>query len=205
MFKTPKIFQKLFPKVIWQIPNNEKIIYLTFDDGPIPNVTPWVLDLLKKHQAQATFFCIGDNVLKHQMVYHQILEDNHVIGNHTFNHLNGWNTKSQTYLENVEKCENEILNASKIFRPPYGKITPKQIKILKQNGYKIIMWNVLSYDFNANLDTEKALNKIIKHTCSGSIIVFHDSLKAFDNLKILLPQYLAYFSNRGFVFKGIER
>lgn len=204
MYKVPNFLKKIFPSLIWQIPSKDKSIYLTFDDGPVPIVTPWVLDLLKAYNAQATFFCIGNNVYKHPEIFKQILAENHVIGNHTFNHLKGWQTNLQLYFENTEKCQEVINVETKLFRPPYGKITPKQIKLLKNKGYKIIMWDVLSYDFKNELDTKKALKKIIQHTNSGSIIVFHDSLKAFENLKILLPLYLDYFSNQGFIFKGIE-
>jgi peptidoglycan/xylan/chitin deacetylase (PgdA/CDA1 family) len=204
MHKTPRLIQKFFPNLIWQMNAKEKTIFLTFDDGPVPEVTSWVLNTLNRYQAQATFFCIGDNVSKHPDVYQEILTRNHIIGNHTFNHLKGWQTVSEDYLENTLKCEELIDNPDKWFRPPYGKITPKQIKTLKNEGYQIVMWDVLSYDFEEKLNTDLALKKIIKHTQSNSIVVFHDSLKAFDNLKKMLPPYLDYFSKKGYVFRGLN-
>lgn len=204
MHKTPRFLKKLFPQLTWQMFEQEKTIYLTFDDGPVPEVTPWVLNLLKKYQAQATFFCIGDNVFKHPELYKQILAEQHVIGNHTFNHLKGWQTASEDYLENTLKCQKALNIETKWFRPPYGKITPKQIKTLKNEGYQIVMWDVLSYDFEEKLNTDLALKKIIKYTQSNSIVVFHDSLKAFDNLKKMLPPYLDYFSKKGYVFRGLN-
>jgi len=202
-FKTPNVFKKLFSQLTWSISTKEQIIYLTFDDGPTPVVTPWLLELLNKYNAKATFFCIGEKITKYPHVYQQILNDKHCIGNHTFNHLNGWQTTTDHYINNLLKADEVILPKSKLFRPPYGKIKLHQAKVIKNKGFEIIMWDVLSYDFDQKLDHQKALNKIIKNTQTGSIIVFHDSQKAFENLQKLLPDYLAFFSQKGFCFKII--
>ena len=206
--KTNKWIKKLFHNLVWDIPNSEKKIYLTFDDGPIPKVTEWVLDLLKSEEIKATFFCIGDNIKKHPEVYKRILSEGHQTGNHTFNHLNGWKTNTKSYLGNFKLCETEHLKLntehSFLFRPPYGKIKPSQSKAIRQLGYKIIMWDVLSYDFDPTISVEKCLENVISNTEQGSIIVFHDSLKAEKNLKYALPKAIQILKNKGFVFDVIS-
>ena len=206
--KTNKVIKKIFNNLVWDIPNSENKIYLTFDDGPIPSVTEWVLDVLKSENIKATFFCIGDNIKKHPEVYRRILQEGHQTGNHTFNHLNGWKTKTNYYIENFKLCETEHskLNPehSFLFRPPYGKIKPSQSKEIKQLGYKIIMWDVLSYDFNQNISEEECLKNVISNTSQGSIIVFHDSLKAEKNLKYALPKAIQILKNKGFTFDVIK-
>lgn len=211
--KTNRLIKKVFSNLVWDIPNSDKKIYLTFDDGPIPEVTEWVLDLLKSEDIKATFFCIGDNIKKHPEVHKRILADGHQTGNHTFNHLNGWKTDTKNYIENFKLCEAEIENFqnskletrnSKLFRPPYGKIKPSQSKAIRQLGYKIIMWDVLSYDFDSTISVEKCLENVISNTEQGSIIVFHDSLKAEKNLKYALPKAIQILKNKGFVFDVIS-
>ena len=206
--KTNKWIKKIFNNLVWDIPNSDKKIYLTFDDGPIPEVTEWVLDLLKSEEIKATFFCIGDNIKKHPEVYKRILSEGHQTGNHTFNHLNGWKTETKSYLGNFKLCETEHLKLntehSFLFRPPYGKIKPSQSKAIRQLGYKIIMWDVLSYDFDPTISVEKCLENVISNTEQGSIIVFHDSLKAEKNLKYGLPKAIQILKNRGFVFDVIS-
>ena len=206
--KTNKWIKKIFNNLVWDIPNSDKKIYLTFDDGPIPEVTEWVLDLLKSEEIKATFFCIGDNIKKHPEVYKRILSEGHQTGNHTFNHLNGWKTETKSYLGNFKLCETEHLKLntehSFLFRPPYGKIKPSQSKAIRQLGYKIIMWDVLSYDFDPTISVEKCLENVISNTEQGSIIVFHDSLKAEKNLKYALPKAIQILKNRGFVFDVIS-
>ena len=206
--KTNKWIKKIFNNLVWDIPNSDKKIYLTFDDGPIPEVTEWVLDLLKSEEIKATFFCIGDNIKKHPEVYKRILSEGHQTGNHTFNHLNGWKTETNHYIDNFKLCETEHskLNTkhSFLFRPPYGKIKPSQSKAIRQLGYKIIMWDVLSYDFDPTISVEKCLENVISNTEQGSIIVFHDSLKAEKNLKYALPKAIQILKNRGFVFDVIS-
>lgn len=205
--KTHLLIKKNFKKMVWDIPNSEKKIYLTFDDGPIPMVTEWVLDLLKSNNVKATFFCIGDNIKKHPEIYKRILIEGHQTGNHTFNHLNGWKTETNHYIDNFKLCETEHskLNTehSFLFRPPYGKIKPSQSKVVRNLGYKIIMWDVLSYDFDSTISAEKCLENVITHTAQGSIIVFHDSLKAEKNLKYALPKAIQILKDKGFVFDVI--
>ncbi|SHL88635.1 polysaccharide deacetylase family protein [Flavobacterium xinjiangense] len=208
--KTNSLIKKIFSKYIWDIPNTENKIYLTFDDGPIPEITEWVLEELKKNNIKATFFCIGDNIVKHPEIFKKVIGEGHAIGNHTFNHLNGWKTTTETYLANFERCEEtiqkfEISNlTSKIFRPPYGKIKRSQAKAIRQSGYKIIMWDVLSVDFDSNLSREKCLQNVLSNIESGSIIVFHDSIKAFKNLEYVLPKTLIYLKENNFVCEVIK-
>ena len=218
--KTNKWIKKIFNNLVWDIPNSDKKIYLTFDDGPIPEVTEWVLDILKTEDVKATFFCIGDNIQKHPAIYKRILAEDHHTGNHTFNHLNGWKTETNQYIENFKLCETEIekfqnLKIQKsdsqlptpnfqLFRPPYGKMTLSQSKKIRNLGYKIIMWDVLSYDFDSNISVEKCLENVISNTQQGSIIVFHDSLKAEKNLKYALPKAIQILKDKGFVFDVIS-
>ncbi|MGB1041865.1 MAG: polysaccharide deacetylase family protein [Tenacibaculum sp.] len=208
--KTPGILKKFFHKYTWCFTSHKKEIYLTFDDGPIPEVTDFVLDVLKKHNAKATFFCIGDNIKKHPAIFNRIIKEKHAIGNHTFNHLNGWKTNKATYLNNVLLCETAILNTidtsqntSKLFRPPYGKIKKSQAKELLKKEYKIIMWDVLSADFDTTITKEKCLQNVLKNTTNGSIVVFHDSLKAKEKLVYALPKFLEAFTKKGYQFKAI--
>lgn len=195
----------LYPNFVWRKPSDEKKIYLTFDDGPIPEVTEFVLETLEKYQAKATFFCIGDNISKNPSIFQQILKDGHSVGNHTFNHLRGWATEDVTYLENVVKCQTEIQkngHRTKLFRPPYGRIKRKQANALLPD-YEIVMWDVLSGDFSQNLSPEIVLKKTIKHTEAGSIILFHDSIKANERMSYALPRFLEHFSTQGFQFSKL--
>jgi peptidoglycan/xylan/chitin deacetylase (PgdA/CDA1 family) len=206
--KTHWLIKKLFSNYIWEMPNSENKIYLTFDDGPTPEITEWTLQQLKKYNAKATFFCIGDNIRKYPEIFKKVIEEGHSIGNHTFNHLNGWNTSKQDYLENAKKCQSEIYNLQPaictLFRPPYGKIKPSQSKELRKLGYKIIMWDIISYDFDAKISKEKCLENVLTNVKSGSIIVFHDSIKAFPNLEYTLPKMLEILNKKGFVFAKID-
>lgn len=206
--KTNKWIKKFFHNLVWDVPNSENKIYLTFDDGPIPMVTEWVLDLLKSNNVKATFFCIGDNIKKHPEIYKRILIEGHQTGNHTFNHLNGWKTETNHYIDNFKLCETEHLKLntehSFLFRPPYGKIRPKQSKAIRNLGYKIIMWDVLSCDFDSSVSEEKCLENVVSNTSQGSIIVFHDSLKAEKNLKFALPKAIQILKDKGFVFDVIS-
>lgn len=203
LIKSPLLLKWYYPSLLWNKSRTEKVIYLTFDDGPIPNVTDFVLKTLKVFNAKATFFCIGDNIVKHPEVFERVKNDGHAIGNHTFNHLKGWKTDNETYLQNTLKCQG--LTQTNLFRPPYGRIKKSQISNLKSQipGLKIIMWDVLSGDFDTKLSPEKCYQNVIKHTENGSIIVFHDSLKAFDRLSYALPKVLAYFSEKGFTFSTL--
>lgn len=193
-------FRFLYNRYIWNIPK-PKTIYLTFDDGPIPEVTDWVLRLLSQYNAKATFFCIGDNIDKNRECFNKILLNEHSVGSHTYNHLNGWNTNFETYRDNFDKAHS--MYNFKLFRPPYGKITNKQSRAVLEKS-KIVMWSVISHDYDINLNKEVCLNKTIAATKEGDIIVFHDSLKAWKNLEYVLPRYLEHFSKKGFIFKKIE-
>jgi peptidoglycan/xylan/chitin deacetylase (PgdA/CDA1 family) len=205
--RTPFFLPALYPDLTWRIQNDKKELYLTFDDGPVPGPTEFVLDTLASRNIKATFFCIGDNIRKHPEVFKKIIKQGHVIGNHTFHHLNGWKTNLPKYLENIELCREEISKHTPLtinqqpltlFRPPYGRIMKKQIQSLTE--YKIIMWDVLSVDYNKNLSKERCLHNTIRATRSGSIIVFHDSYKAEKNLTFALPAFIDHFIEQGFTF-----
>ena len=194
------LFELIYPNFIWRIPGNEKTIYLTFDDGPIPEVTPWVLEQLEKYEAKATFFCVGENITKHPEVFNKILKPGHSVGNHTHNHLNGWKTPHREYLANFVDFENQ--HRTLLFRPPYGRIKKKQVlEILKT--HKIIMWSVLTKDYSSSISEEKCLKNAIKNTTNGSIVLFHDSLKAKRNLYYALPRFLEHFSKLGYKFEKL--
>jgi len=208
LVKTPRVVQKFFPNYSWRIRTEKKEIYLTFDDGPVPDFTPWVLDTLKKFDAKATFFCVGENIEKYPHIYQQIITDNHSIGNHTFNHLQGWKTSTTKYIKNIIKAESYLKDAEKnqgikLFRPPHGRIKPMQARILRKKGYKIIMWDVLSGDFDQKLSKEECLQHTLKHINNGSIVVFHDSVKSFKNLDYVLPRVLEHFRQQGYTFKSL--
>lgn len=199
-----KLVKPFFPKRTWTISSKEKEIFLTFDDGPIPEVTPWVLKILRKHNAKATFFCIGDNINKHPELFKQISTEGHAIGNHTFHHLNGWRTSTEEYLEDVKRCQDEIESnavTSNIFRPPYGKCTSAQAKSILEKCNHIIMWDIISKDYDQYISKEKCFHRIRNQVKPGSIIVFHDSLKAKTNMKYALEKTLEEFSD--FEFKKI--
>ncbi|HRZ30962.1 MAG TPA: polysaccharide deacetylase family protein [Flavobacterium sp.] len=206
--KTNRLIKYIFSNYVWNIPNVEKKVYLTFDDGPTPEITEWVLEQLKTYNAKATFFCIGNNIAKHPEIFKRLLNEGHTIGNHTQNHVKGWETENNTYFGEVEKCDEVISKQtnidSKLFRPPYGKIKPSQSNYLRKLGYKIIMWDVLSADFDTTISKEKCLENVLKNVESGSIIVFHDSIKAFPNLEYTLPKTLEFLSKNGYVCDRIN-
>lgn len=241
LIKTPLLLKKLYPKhLIWKKSRTDKVIFLTFDDGPIPIVTPWVIKTLKNFNAKATFFCIGENISQHQDIFLQLKADGHAIGNHTYNHLKGWNTEDGIYLENYKKCQE--LTQTNLFRPPYGRMKRSQMNAILRSknqdannktqdaGFEtqdisiktqdilrkaedagqskianlksqIIMWDVLSGDFDTKLSREKCLKNVLKHTESGSIVVFHDSLKAWERLEYVLPRALDKWQKEGFRFE----
>lgn len=201
LIKTPRFIQNLFPNFVWNIPDAEKVIYLTFDDGPIPQVTPWVLKELARYKAKATFFCVGQNIEKYPDIFEQTVREGHAVGSHTYNHLNGWTTNDNIdYYHNVRKCA--ALMDSDLFRPPYGRLKPTQAQFL-QRHYNIIMWDVLSGDFDHKVTPEQCLNNVLNNATEGSIIVFHDSIKAKENLTYVLPRMLKHFSELGYVFRNI--
>lgn len=212
--KTNRFIKLLFPKYVWDIPNHENKVFLTFDDGPTPEITEWVLDQLQQYDAKATFFCIGNNIEKNPEIFQKIIDENHAVGNHTFNHLKGWETDTNKYVENTRKCSLFMREKGKVvsdkgdtfelFRPPYGKIKTSQSIALRRLGYKIIMWDVLSRDFNNSIKPEKCLKNVLKNVETGSVIVFHDSIKAAQNLKYVLPKTLAFLKENGFECAKID-
>ena len=195
------LIRSLYSSLIWKINTEEKVLYLTFDDGPIPEVTPWVLEQLRAYQAKATFFCVGENVEKHPEIFAQLKAEKHQIGHHTYHHVNGWKTLNAAYYEEVKK--GNAAAPSALFRPPYGKLKRAQIKQLKQE-YKLIMWDVLSYDFDKDCSEEACFEQVRKNAGKGSIVVFHDSIKANKNLRYALPKTLEYFSRKGFRFEALS-
>ena len=201
--KTPFWLKKSYPNLIWEIPEPSKKIYLTFDDGPHPIITMQVLDVLKAFNAKATFFCIGNNVLKYPEVHKRIIDEGHAVGNHTYNHLNGWKTDDEQYLNDISKAMEHI--DSKLFRPPYGRVSRFQIQQLLKPKYQMnmIMWTVLSGDFDRDISAEKCLNNVLLSTKAGSIVVFHDSEKAAEKMLYALPKMLEHFSKKGFSFEKI--
>lgn len=198
--KTPWFIKKFYQDRVWSIPTQEKILYLTFDDGPHPEATPFVLDELKKISAKATFFCVGKNVKENFSVYERIIAEGHKVGNHTYTHLNGWKTDDQKYVEDIAKAA-EIIDST-LFRPPYGRITRFQIRAIGGDRLhlKTIMWDVLSGDFDPSVDGENCFLNVINNTDPGSIVVFHDSLKSFTTLQHGLPKILKYYSEKGYRF-----
>jgi len=201
LVKTPNFIRSLFPNFIWHVPTQEKTIFLTFDDGPIPEVTPWVLSQLEQYRARATFFCVGDNIRKHFPVFEQVKAAGHALGSHTFNHLSGWASENISYFHNVRHCARQT--GSTLFRPPYGRLKPSQAQFL-QRHYQIVMWDILSGDFDTCITPEQCLANVTEHAGPGSIIVFHDSLKARENLTYTLPRVLEHFSSLGYVFEKLD-
>ena len=201
-FKTvPGFLRYLLPSnLVWKVNTTDREIFLTFDDGPIPEVTPWVLDQLDRCQAKATFFCVGDNVRKHPEIYAEIRKRGHSTGNHSFNHLQAWKTPLNEYLANVEKCR-QLVDSS-LFRPPHGQLTPKISRVLGKE-YRLIMWSILTRDFDSRITPAQCLEIALKNAKPGSIIVFHDSLKAWDRLEYALPRFLDHFTEKGYTFSSL--
>ncbi|MEM6517448.1 MAG: polysaccharide deacetylase family protein [Bacteroidota bacterium] len=223
--------KRLYPNYVWDINTDDKVLYLTFDDGPTPEITEFVLEQLQKYRAKATFFCIGSNVEKYPDIFNQLLAKGHSVGNHTMNHVKGWRFSTNDYLEEVEKAHSafqkslptgekfQVINGiskkmqsythnkgfnSALFRPPYGQITRSQGENLNQLGYKVVMWDVLSFDWSSQVSEEKCLQNVITKSKSGSVIVFHDSLKASKNMMYAIPKLLAYFSEKGYRFESLK-
>jgi peptidoglycan-N-acetylglucosamine deacetylase len=201
---TPWWIRKFFPGCIWDIKTTEKTIYLSFDDGPHPTITPFVLNELKKYNAKVTFFCIGDNVRKFPDVYQQVINEGHAIGNHTMHHINGWENTEEDYLNDIKAAKKYI--SSSLFRPPYGRIKRSQLRRLSTTNYKLstIMWSVLAGDWVASLTPEKCFEQVKNNVYPGCIIVFHDSEKAYERMQYALPKVLEHFNRQGYCFKKIE-
>lgn len=218
--KTPGFVKTLFPNFVWNINTENKKLFLTFDDGPTPEITNWVLETLAEYNAKATFFCIGNNIEKYPDIFQNILLQGHTVGNHTYNHLKGWKHKTNIYVEDVENAQS-LLNSKKtnaidyglefetwdlkLFRPPYGKFKNKQSKELLTKGYRIILWDVLSYDWDNSVNEDDCFNNVVSSAKEGSIVVFHDSLKASRNLKYTLPKVLEHYSKKGYEFKALTK
>lgn len=205
--KTNQLIKKFFSNYYWDIPNSKKAVFLTFDDGPTPEITEWVLELLKKENIKATFFCIGKNIQSNLPLFERIKTEGHSIGNHTFNHVNGWKSTAANYINNVAICQSVLEKnqiTTQLFRPPYGKVSKTQSKILREKGFKIIMWDVLSADFDQSISPEKCLENVIKNVQSGSLIVFHDSVKAAKNMQYTLPKAISFLKEKGFTFEVLK-
>jgi peptidoglycan/xylan/chitin deacetylase (PgdA/CDA1 family) len=204
MFKhtIPFFLQRIMPSLTWMVKTNDKAVYLTFDDGPHPEITSWVMEQLNRYNAKATFFCVGENIAKHQDTYNTILAQGHAVGNHTYNHLSGWSHSQNAYFNNIDLCADLV--KSNLFRPPYGRVVPWQIQKLKAKGYDIIMWSILTRDYDQDIDTKQAISATVSNAKPGSIIVFHDSLKAEHQLKKILPEVLQQLSQKGFQFKSLS-
>ena len=195
---TPKFIQALFPSLIWRKETKNKEIWLTFDDGPDPDITPWILAVLKKENVKATFFLVGEQIEEFPELIGAIIKEGHTIANHTYSHKNGWLTAKEKYIADVEKCQ-ELMPKNKLFRPPYGKITKAQIELLK-DYYKIILWDVLSWDFQQNTSPKRVQENILKNTKEGSIIVLHNNQKSYKNLHPILEKTIQILKEKGFFF-----
>ncbi|MCX2743700.1 polysaccharide deacetylase family protein [Mangrovivirga sp. M17] len=205
---TPKWMRKVYPGCIWQVDTDNKDIYLTFDDGPIPEVTPWVVDLLEKYHIKATFFLVGDNIKKHPEVFRLLVDNGHLVANHTYYHKNGFQLTDQEYYEEINLCKQEMLkngyDDNLLFRPPHGRIKPKQIKEISAMGYDLVLWSLLSGDFSPSLTADVILKKLKKHLQPGTIAVFHDSLKAESLMKATLEPFIEYCIEKDYQFKLIK-
>ncbi|ADR20624.1 polysaccharide deacetylase [Marivirga tractuosa] len=206
-YKTPNFIQNVFPSLRWRVNTDEKVIYPTFDDGPIPELTHDILNILDDYGAKATFFCVGENIKKHPEIFRSILKKGHTVGNHTFNHLKAWETNNAEYLQNVQLCQAEIekhiAQKNKLFRFPYGQFNLSLARKLKKVGYELVMWDVLSKDYNKSISAETILRKSVQKSEHGSIIVFHDNLKAKEKILQFLPLYLKHFSDIGYKFEKL--
>lgn len=198
----PQLIRYLYPSAIWRMDKDERAVYLTFDDGPIPRVTPWVLDVLDKYGIKATFFMVGDNIRKHPDEFRMVVERGHRIGNHTFNHIRGLSYDINSYLENTDKACRMMMNTN-LFRPPHGYMSPKQYAELKKR-YKIIMWDLVTRDYNRKFNGEQILQKVKKYVRNGSIITFHDSLKSEENIRYALPKAIEWLIEQGYEFKVFD-
>ena len=196
--KIPKFIQILFPSIIWRQKNYQNNIWLTFDDGPTPKVTPFILNTLKEEKVKATFFLVGEQIERQPDLYNQIISDGHVIANHSYSHINSWKSNNLDYLNDIEKCQ-QLMPKNKLFRPPYGKISALQIRRLKKK-YKIIFWDVLSWDFSLSITPSKVKRNVMKNTKQGSIIVFHNNQKSFQNLTSILKETIQELKQKGFSF-----
>jgi len=198
--KTPQIFRSIYPELVWLSPNANNEIYLSFDDGPMPGATDWVLDTLKEFGAKASFFCVGSNIEKHPSLFQRIIDEGHTVGSHSYSHLSGWKTKHDVYIDDVNKAG--AMTNTNLFRPPYGRIKKAQAKDLSKD-YKIIMWDILSGDFDQKVSAQQCIDNVLKNSRSGSIVVFHDNLKSLSKLKAALPSVLEKLLAKGYVLSKL--
>ena len=202
IIEQPSIWLRwLYPKALWRMDRHEKAVYLTFDDGPIPEATPYVLDILAKYHIKATFFMVGDNVRKYPELYERVVSEGHRIGNHTHNHISGFRHSLHEYRYNVEKANAYI--HSHLFRPPHGWIRPVQYALLTRERYKMVMWDLVTRDYSKWMTADDIVNNVKRYARNGSIITFHDSLKAIEKLRTALPQSLQWLMEEGYAFKTI--
>ncbi len=203
--KTPRWLKRFYPAdMVWDMPHGDApTVYLTFDDGPHPTITPWVVETLRKYGASATFFCVGNNVARYLDTYQLLLSNGHTTGNHTYNHLNGWKTNNDHYVKNIGQAAHHI--NSRLFRPPYGRIRLSQLRKLKKTNsrWTVYMWDILSGDFDKNLTPEQCLENVLTHLAPGSIVVFHDSEKAAERMQYALPRVLKYCSKNQWQVKAL--
>ena len=201
-YQLPAWLQRIYPGAIWRGDTTRKVVYLTFDDGPIPEVTPKLLDILEKEKVHATFFMVADNVTKHPQIYHRVVANGHKVGNHTYHHIKGTKYKLADYIANVKKAD-VILGGTKLFRPPYGRILPKQNLTLRSMGYKIILWDVLTHDYDKNYSADEMVKIVTRYARNGSIIVFHDSLKSNERMLAAVPRVIKELRNEGYTFETL--
>ncbi len=201
IIKTPKLIRKLFPNYLWNKSRKKPYVYFTFDDGPIPEITPWVLDTLKSYDMHGTFFCVGDNVRKHSKIYNRLIAEGHSVGNHSYSHKSGWGSDVDKYLDDVELCGSFV--QSDLYRPPYGRLKPQQAEAIRHQ-YQIVMWDILSGDFDPNITAEQCYQNVIQNLKPGSIVVFHDNVKSFDTLKEVLPRVIEYCQSKGLSSKALK-
>lgn len=199
LFRSPRFLTWFYPKRTWGFSSSQNTVYLTFDDGPVPEATIWVLDFLKAEGIRATFFCVGANVIEHPALYDRIVADGHAVGNHTMNHENGFQSPVEKYIDSVERC-NDVVK-SNLFRPPYGRMTRQQEKYLGK--YQIIMWSWLSYDFRKKVPAKKIIERAEQQICAGDILVFHDNAKSLTRLQEILPPIIAGIKRKGLSFSPI--
>jgi peptidoglycan/xylan/chitin deacetylase (PgdA/CDA1 family) len=203
LVKKPRWLKKLYGKCTWEVSTREKILFLTFDDGPHPSLTPFVLEELKKYEAKATFFCLGANVERRPELYQQLIREGHAVGNHTYSHFDGWRTRNRTYYDDVLRAQRFV--ASRLFRPPHGHITPFQVRKLRSAfGLHVVMWSIMSGDFDPNTAPEQCYSNVASHAVPGSIVVLHDNDAAGTNLRYVLPRLLSEFSAKGYRFLALS-
>ncbi|MCU4163710.1 polysaccharide deacetylase family protein [Carboxylicivirga caseinilyticus] len=200
--RPPQVIRNLFPGTTWRMPEQEKVIYFTFDDGPVEKETPWVMNLLNQYQIKATFFCVGENADNNQHLIQELLNNGHSVGNHAYNHLPAWKCSRSEYFNNIDKARPYI--PGNLFRPPHGQLYPWYMKELKSKFSKVVMWDVLSMDYDKRLSKEQVLSNVTDNVRNGSVVVFHDSAKAWERLNYALPKSLDFLLEKGYRFEVLK-